>query len=128
MSDRQQGLGWWLASDGKWYPPESMPTYFAPPPQPGYVPALYPPPESRLPVWLVSSHVSGWAVGSGYLGPISLIFLGIPGPIAILTGILGLRQIKRNPDLNGKVRAWVGIVFGILGTALNVLFLVDWLT
>ena len=25
MSDRQEGPGWWLASDGKWYPPESHP-------------------------------------------------------------------------------------------------------
>jgi uncharacterized membrane protein HdeD (DUF308 family) len=23
MSDVSQGPGWWLASDGKWYPPES---------------------------------------------------------------------------------------------------------
>ena len=26
MSDRQEGSGWWLASDGKWYPPESHPS------------------------------------------------------------------------------------------------------
>ncbi len=25
MSDVSQGPGWWLASDGKWYPPESAP-------------------------------------------------------------------------------------------------------
>lgn len=25
MSDAQQGPGWWLASDSKWYPPESAP-------------------------------------------------------------------------------------------------------
>jgi len=25
MSDQQQGPGWWLASDGRWYPPESHP-------------------------------------------------------------------------------------------------------
>ncbi len=25
MSDRSEGPGWWLASDGKWYPPESQP-------------------------------------------------------------------------------------------------------
>lgn len=25
MSDQQQGSGWWQASDGKWYPPESAP-------------------------------------------------------------------------------------------------------
>lgn len=27
MSDRSQGEGWWLASDGKWYPPESRPDF-----------------------------------------------------------------------------------------------------
>lgn len=31
MSDTSQGEGWWLASDGKWYPPESRPAW--PPPQ-----------------------------------------------------------------------------------------------
>ncbi len=25
MSDASQGEGWWVASDGKWYPPESAP-------------------------------------------------------------------------------------------------------
>lgn len=28
----QQRQGWWLASDGKWYPPESHPNYAPPPP------------------------------------------------------------------------------------------------
>lgn len=32
MSDSAQGPGWWQASDGKWYPPESHPSYSAPPP------------------------------------------------------------------------------------------------
>jgi hypothetical protein len=31
MSDTSQGAGWWLASDGKWYPPQSVPL----PPPPG---------------------------------------------------------------------------------------------
>lgn len=31
MSDHQAGPGWWLASDRRWYPPESRP---APPPPP----------------------------------------------------------------------------------------------
>ena len=26
MSERQEAAGWWLASDGKWYPPESHPS------------------------------------------------------------------------------------------------------
>jgi hypothetical protein len=34
MSDQSQGAGWWLASDGKWYPPES----FSPPPPPPPIP------------------------------------------------------------------------------------------
>ena len=33
MSDRSKGEGWWLASDGKWYPPESRSLS----PQPGVV-------------------------------------------------------------------------------------------
>jgi Domain of unknown function (DUF4190) len=35
MSDTSQGHGWWLASDGKWYPPEA---WTGPPPQMGQVP------------------------------------------------------------------------------------------
>ena len=26
MSDRSEGPGWWIASDGKWYPPELHPS------------------------------------------------------------------------------------------------------
>jgi hypothetical protein len=32
MSDRPQGPGWWQASDGNWYPPESHPAQQSPPP------------------------------------------------------------------------------------------------
>jgi hypothetical protein len=35
LSDQSQGEGWWLASDGKWYPPESAPAVSPPPPTPG---------------------------------------------------------------------------------------------
>ncbi len=34
MSDMSQGPGWWVASDGKWYPPHLHPDRIAPPPQP----------------------------------------------------------------------------------------------
>lgn len=90
---------------------------FAPPPPPGLATQPLAAAPARLPAWLVPSHVSGWAVLSGYLGLVAIILLGIPGPFAILTGILALRQMRRDPSLNGKVRAWVGIVFGVVGTA-----------
>ncbi|MGI9603269.1 MAG: DUF4234 domain-containing protein [Acidimicrobiales bacterium] len=34
MSDQSQGPGWWQASDGKWYPPETAPGQPAAAPQP----------------------------------------------------------------------------------------------
>ena len=123
----------------QWRPPPSIPVGWYP--HPGDATRLrywdgyawidhsslraHPAPEpTRPPAWLIPNHVSGWAVASGYLGLVSLIFLGIPGPFAIATGILGLREVGRRPGLNGRVRAWVGIVFGTLGTALLVLVIV----
>ena len=32
MSDVSQGPGWWVASDGRWYPPEQHPSYAPSPP------------------------------------------------------------------------------------------------
>ena len=34
MSDTQQGPGWWMASDGKWYPPQGE--QLPPPPPPAF--------------------------------------------------------------------------------------------
>jgi len=52
MSDVSQGPGWWLASDGKWYPPEQQPAA-APPPAPTPEPPAYgaygPPPGGAPP-------------------------------------------------------------------------------
>jgi hypothetical protein len=67
MSDVAQGPGWWLASDGKWYPPQNVPPPPPPPPfqaggpqpfmgqpgvqQPGWAPSggfpVAPPPKSK---------------------------------------------------------------------------------
>ncbi len=45
MSDQQQGPGWWLASDGKWYPPDQAPV--VPPPQ-TWGPPPGPPPRQGM--------------------------------------------------------------------------------
>jgi Domain of unknown function (DUF4190) len=53
---------------------------------------------------------SGWAIASGYLGLLSL--LCFPAPFAIVTGILALREIRRNPRKHGTGRAIFGIAMG----------------
>jgi hypothetical protein len=45
MSNIAHGPGWWLASDGRWYPPEQHPSFRAPPPPYGSVST--PPPTYR---------------------------------------------------------------------------------
>lgn len=58
MRDTSQGPGWWLASDGKWYPPETA----APPP-----PLPPPPPPAAASrghyKWWVMYEVRGTATG-----------------------------------------------------------------
>jgi hypothetical protein len=62
---------------------------------------------------------STWAIASGYLGLISVLIL--PAPLALWTGIMALREMKRNPKKHGKGRAIFGIIMGGLGT-LAILF------
>src|SRR5262249_2400823 len=66
--------------------------------------------------WLVPIGRSGWAIAAGYLGLLSCIPLVgmVLGPLAITTGILGLRHSSRNPRLGGRGRAIFGIAFGTL--------------
>ena len=49
MSDVAQGPDWWLASDGKWYPPQQQVAPTAPPPPPQYAPPQYAPPAYAPP-------------------------------------------------------------------------------
>jgi hypothetical protein len=63
VSDTSQGPGWWIASDGKWYPPEAAAAAAAPPPPPSApsappIPPIPPPP--LIPPPPASSAASGW--------------------------------------------------------------------
>ncbi len=49
MNDTQPGPGWWLASDGRWYPPESYPRQLPPPPTASSAPPGGPPPMPVTP-------------------------------------------------------------------------------
>jgi hypothetical protein len=55
---------------------------------------------------------SGWAIASGYLGLLSV--LCVFAPFALLTGILAVMEIKRNPKKHGMGRAIFGIIMGTI--------------
>lgn len=63
---------------------------------------------------LIPVGLSGWAIAAGYLGLVSLLL--IPAPFALLTGILAIREIRRNPKKHGMGRSIFGIVMGGLFT------------
>lgn len=66
-------------------------------------------PAMRL---LLPVGLSGWAIASGYLGLISVLL--IPAPFAVLTGVLAILEMNRNPKKHGMGRAIFGIVMGAI--------------
>jgi hypothetical protein len=64
----------------------------------------------------------GSAIAAGYLALFSMVpaFGAVFGLLALAFGIKALRQIRDDPSLSGKGRAWFGIivggVFGVLWT------------
>jgi Domain of unknown function (DUF4190) len=63
---------------------------------------------------LLPVGLTGWAIASGYLGLISVLL--IPAPFALLTGILAIITIRRNPKKHGMGRAIFGIIMGTIFT------------
>ena len=129
MSDTSQGPGWWLASDGKWYPPQAQSGYWAPPrpessvaqqpypavpypvgpypgaPYPGMAPQFQPPEPKPT---------NGLAIASLVL---SIIWLGGLGSIlAVIFGIVARRQIRRSQGRQGgDGLALAGLLVGVVG-------------
>jgi hypothetical protein len=66
---------------------------------------------------------SALAVAAGYLGLLSIV-PGI-GQLAILLGVLALRDIKKNPKKLGKGRAIFGVILGSLCSILHVFLLIS---
>ena len=55
---------------------------------------------------------SFWAIASGYFGLLSILL--IFAPFALITGILAILDIKKNPEKHGMGRAIFGIIMGAL--------------
>ncbi len=58
-----------------------------------------------------------------YCGVFSIVpcFSPILGPAALVLGVLGVRECKRNPGLPGKGHAITGIVLGSITTLLSLI-------
>ena len=65
---------------------------------------------------------SGLAIAAGYLGLVSVIYFF--APIALVLGILAIRDIKKHPDKHGMGRAVFGIVMGAIFTVVLLIFII----
>ena len=128
MSDHAQGPGWWQASDGRWYPPET-----APPPQ---MPPQMPPPSTGpygvyAPAY-TPTQTNGIATAGFVCGLVGLIICLIPfgiflgGVLAILGIVFGFlgRSRSREANIPGAGMATAGIVLSFVGLLIGVLWLV----
>lgn len=110
MSDSSQGEGWWLASDGKWYPPTSAPAS-PPPPSMGQV---YNP--------ATAAPTANEAVWSLVLGILSLVMCGfLAGIPAVILGNNAKRKIATSGGtMGGGGLATAGIVMGWISIGFTV--------
>lgn len=67
----------------------------------------------------------GSAIAAGYLALFAIlpIFGLIPAILAVFYGRKALREIKENPQLAGKGRAWFGIIIGSIMILLSILLI-----
>lgn len=89
-----------------------------------YFPPLLVEPEvyEQLPLetWVIPTHTSGWAIAAGYAGLFAVLFF--PAPIAIILGIIALRDCKQR-SMEGRGRAIFAIVMGAVFSISLLLFL-----
>lgn len=88
MSDTPQAPDWWLASDGRWYPPTSLPG-----PGTAYTHASYGPPLGVSPV------LAGWQQG----------LLWASAGFAVLMFILSLRALSILNDRTGGIVSYLEV-------------------
>ena len=139
MSTTSQGPGWWLASDGKWYPPElwtARPTYPAQPMYPVHGPASGAAYGGNVPAGstgygtgnpyapqgqVVHRKTNGLAIAALICGCAGFL-LFIPGILGIIFGFIAHGQIKRSHgQQTGDGMAIAGIIVGFAWVALLVL-------
>jgi hypothetical protein len=110
------GPGWWLASDGRYYPPEQAPVGAPPPPaftaySPYGVPAMQ------------AVSTNGLAIASLVLGILWIYWIG--SILALVFGYVAKGQIDRSAGRQGgRGLAIAGIVLGWIGVGVAALLIV----
>ncbi len=119
MSATSQGPGWWLASDGKWYPPElwtgpsatqgaASGAAYAGTVAPGYAGNPY----ARSGQVAPPAKTNGLAIAALICGCVGFL-LFIPGILGIIFGFIARGQIKKsNGQQKGDGMALAGIIVG----------------
>lgn len=122
----------WRDGMADWEPLSRVHPHFfpaMPPPMPAQPMGYYQPPASAPSLgndptmrMVLPVGRSLWAIAAGYLGLFSI--LGCAGPFALVVSIIAIIDIKRHPDRRGMGRAIFGLIMGIIGTLLVLLFIV----
>jgi hypothetical protein len=116
VSDAPQGPGWWQASDGRWYPPESAPPPTQPAPPAGQPPGPYTPYGYPAP-----APTSSRATTALVLGLVSVFMCGfLTGIPAMVVGSRARKEITASQGReSGEGLATAGVVLGAIGTAIS---------
>ena len=128
MSDTSQGAGWWQASDGKWYPPETHPSRRPPSPYASPSPWSAPPVPPPSPTWgsvppsgaPPPQSTNGLAVASLVCSVAGIVpfFFGIPCVVGIVLGFVARNQIRQTGGAQpgrGLAVAGIAVGFSLIG-------------
>ncbi|MGA2036871.1 MAG: RDD family protein [Acidimicrobiales bacterium] len=104
------GGGWWQASDGNWYPPQSTPT-----PQPGNAGPYW----QAVPMAVVPRN-NGLAIASLACSLFGILFVGIPAILGVVFGLVARSQIHRSGG------SQVGAGLALAGTTVGFVVIGFW--
>ncbi len=123
MSDSPQGPGWWQASDGKWYPPESSPGGSPTPATGGTAPGTEPQVGEALTYgWEKFQANIGGLIVAALIGFAILAVLTIIGWIGIVGAVVGSSGGYEVNEVTGRVTYDSGPGFFVTAIAYAVFF------
>ena len=120
MSDVSEGAGWWIASDGKWYPPHLYPPVSGLLTRPAYPAGYGPPPGSPFAPQHPGANIAKDSVLDLSLAPWWKRFVAILIDIAVLAvpyliAIVAIGAFSSNSDTSTATGSSVPVAATIVG-------------